>query len=778
MNGMHGAARHGDTAPRPFGWGGRLLGVAVLLVVGWLSLRTLEPHADATGAARGFDLDRAMADVSLIASESHPTGSAAQDRVRGYLLAQIRDAGLSAEVQESVVVLKGSSNQRRMTRVRNVIGRLDGSRDGKAVMLAAHYDSVTTGPGAGDDTAGVAALLETMRVMASGPKPKRDVIFLFTDGEELGLLGARAFVESGRADDVGWVVNVEGRGASGASLMFETLPGNVAAMRFFGETSPQPVASSYSYDIYRRMPNDTDFSEFRKVIPAGYNFAFIEDPAAYHASVDTPQRLNPASLKHHGVQALALARRLSEAPPAETGERAVYFSLPLAGLVVYPAWWDQVGAAACAVLCLIVLVAGIRRRTLRPGRLLAGVLVALAATAVAVLALVGLHWLWAGPLGHSRDTMGVLAPLVFAWIAAAVGVVWVIVLAAARRLGVLNLAASAAALWTLLAIAVAWLLGSSAFLFTWPALFAWLGLLLAVWKGADTPAWLAGVVFACGLPVLLIWLPTLKMTGLALGPVPLVLGIAAALPALLLVLPIAQLGGNRRAHLWGVMVLTAGLGLFTAAALHAGAGARHPRSDSLVYAVDTSRGETLWASWDDAPDAYTVQVLGPDPDHRRLPAFFGNDIEVMTGPAKGISVAPPLILVKSNEPFSGGRRITLSLQSPRGAPVMEVDVHPQGRLRRVSVDGHYLDVDVPFHLTYQALPEFGIGMTLEVDEGTSLDVSVVDGSYGLPAAEAPNARPPGLQRRRNPRELRERRFPVSDVTLVRARRLVEPGDSY
>lgn len=764
--------------PEAFSVAARVVALAVLIVVGWLALRTVEPHAEATGPARGFDLDRAMTDVAFIASEPHPTGSAAQDHVRQYLLAQIRDAGLSADVQESVVVLKGASNQRRMTRVRNVIGRLEGTGGGKAVMLAAHYDSVTTGPGAGDDTAGVAALLETMRVMAAGPRPKRDLVFLFTDGEELGLLGSRAFVESGRADNVGWVVNVEGRGAAGASLMFETLPGNVSVMRFFGETSPQPVASSYGYDVYKRMPNDTDFTEFRKVIPAGFNFAFIEDPAAYHASVDTPARLSRASLEHHGVQALALARRLSESPPAETGVRAAYFSLPLAGLVVYPAWWDGVGAFGCVMLGLLVLAVGIRRRWLRPAGLGASLLVAVVATAAAVLLLVGLRWLWAGPLDHARDSMGVLATLVFAWIAVTAGVIWLVALTAARRLGVLNLAAAVAALWTVLAVAVAWLLGSSAFLFTWPALFAWLGLLLLVWKGPGTPSWLAALAFACGLPVLLFWLPTLKMTGLALGPAPAILGGAAALPALLMVLPVAQLSGTRPGRLWGSVALAAGLSLFAFAAVTAGPTADHPRSDSLVYAVDTSRGESFWASWDDEPDAYTVQVLGEAPERRKLPAFFGDQAEVMTAPARGVPLAPPLILVKSNEPFSGGQRITLSLQSPRGATVMEVDVRPQGKLRRASVDGHYLDVDGPFHLTYQALPEFGIDMTLEVNEGTSLVISVVDGSYGLPVTVAPNARPPGLQRRRNPPQLHERRFPVSDVTMVRSRRLVQPGDTY
>ncbi|MDW3502806.1 M28 family metallopeptidase, partial [Escherichia coli] len=76
----------------------------------------------------------------------------------------------------------------------NVIGVLPGTdRSKPAVLIMSHYDSVANSPGAADDAAGVAAALEVARALQAGPKPARDVIFLFTDGEEQGLLGADAF---------------------------------------------------------------------------------------------------------------------------------------------------------------------------------------------------------------------------------------------------------------------------------------------------------------------------------------------------------------------------------------------------------------------------------------------------------------------------------------------------------------------------------------------------------------------------------------------------------
>ena len=77
-------------------------------------------------------------------------------------------------------------------RVRNVIAIL-GPTAGKALLLNAHYDSVPVGPGASDDGIGVATLLEAASILKDRPL-RRPIILLFNEGEELGLIGARAFL--------------------------------------------------------------------------------------------------------------------------------------------------------------------------------------------------------------------------------------------------------------------------------------------------------------------------------------------------------------------------------------------------------------------------------------------------------------------------------------------------------------------------------------------------------------------------------------------------------
>lgn len=753
---------------------GRTVAAMVLAVAGWLSVGTLAPPEEVAGTAGDFSLERALADVAHIAGEPRPTGSPAHDRVRRYLLDEIGRAGLEAQVQEALVPAGDLPGVHRLTRVRNVIARLPGRGEGGGILLASHYDSVPASPGAGDDAAGVAAVLETMRVLAGEEPPSRDIIFLFTDAEETGLLGARAFVNAGLADGLGWVLNFEARGAGGASIMFETLPGNVETMGFFANASPRPVASSYSYDVYRLMSNDTDFSVFRREIPAGFNFAFIEDPAAYHSSTDTPERLDRRSLLHHGTQALALTRRLADSPPDTGGERAVYFNVPGYGLIVYPASWDGRVAIGISLLALAVIGIGFSRRRLRPVRSLVGLGGVLAGIGVSVAVLMALDWIWTEGLGLAGDTKGVLTLFGYSWLLAAAGAAWLFATWLARRVGAVHLAAAAALWWTLLAGLAAWLLGSSAFLFTWPVLFVWLALLLVVVRGERPSRWFPPAVLACTLPAVLIWAPTLKGLAVALGPSAVILGVAASLPVLLLSLQAVTLIGDGRMW-WSLpaVVLAAGLVGFGWAAMEAGPAPTHPGADSLVYALDARDDEALWASYDDAPDDWTRQVLGDQPGRRTLPGFFHDDLELMTAPAEAVEVSgPEITLTSSGALQDGGRRMTLHIRSVRAAPVMEVTVEPEEGLRQAWVDGESLAVDGSFRLSYHAVPEAGFELTLDLAGDGPVSVAAVDGSFGLP--DLAPARPPELRPRREPWSLRDRKFPVSDVTLVRVERRLVP----
>ena len=145
------------------------------------------PPRAADAAPEHFSAARALELVARVTGdEPHPVGTSAHAGVRERLLGELEELGLEGEVQETIA--RGPAGA--IALVRNVLARVPGRTSGAAVLVCAHYDSVAAGPGAGDDGAGVATLLEVARALSREPAREHPVWFLFTDAEELGLVGA------------------------------------------------------------------------------------------------------------------------------------------------------------------------------------------------------------------------------------------------------------------------------------------------------------------------------------------------------------------------------------------------------------------------------------------------------------------------------------------------------------------------------------------------------------------------------------------------------------
>jgi hypothetical protein len=81
---------------------------------------------------------------------------------------------------------------------------VDVGRGDRVLVLAAHHDAVPGSPGANDNAASVAILLTLLERLAAAPPPRVRVRLLFPACEELGYLGARAYVrDTGPAGMVG-----------------------------------------------------------------------------------------------------------------------------------------------------------------------------------------------------------------------------------------------------------------------------------------------------------------------------------------------------------------------------------------------------------------------------------------------------------------------------------------------------------------------------------------------------------------------------------------------
>ena len=189
-----------------------------------LSIWSLSPPEIVTNVPPGeFSSARAHDYLKAIAVKPHPIGSPAHAEVREYILAELVKMGLQPQVQTTTAVKARRGAAHRAATVQNVVAKLEGTANTRAVLLVAHYDAAPYSLGASDDGAAIASLLETLRALKASAPLKNDVIFLATDGEEVGLLGASAFVQQHPwAKDVGVVLNFEARGDHGPSVMFQT----------------------------------------------------------------------------------------------------------------------------------------------------------------------------------------------------------------------------------------------------------------------------------------------------------------------------------------------------------------------------------------------------------------------------------------------------------------------------------------------------------------------------------------------------------------------------
>ena len=236
-----------------------LVGLVLLVVLLALSVCGSRPPSaelDVEVDPHVFSAARALSTLRVLdpADEPQPIGSAAHAAVRQRLLAQLRQLGLEPWVQEAWSCRTGAV----CAPVRNVVARIEGAREAPAVMVSAHYDTVHAASGAADDMHGIAILVEVARSLTRDGPPPNPVVLLATDGEEIGLLGARAFVQHDAAREVAVVVNVDARGTRGRSNMFETSRGNGPLVRLYADAVGRPSASSLAVEVYRRMPNDTD----------------------------------------------------------------------------------------------------------------------------------------------------------------------------------------------------------------------------------------------------------------------------------------------------------------------------------------------------------------------------------------------------------------------------------------------------------------------------------------------------------------------------------------
>ncbi len=339
-----------------------LLSILLIIATIYWSFTDMIPSKNTLDS--NFSLKNALHHLKNITQEAHYVGSDGHSKVQNYIVDELIKLGLEAEIQTHTAI---NNKWFAATTTENIIARVKGTKSGKALMLLTHYDSSPhSSLGASDAGSGVVTILEGIRVfLANNKQPKNDIIILISDAEELGLLGAKAFVDSHPwANNIGLVLNFEARGSGGPSYMLmETNGKNGKLLSEFMKAKPNyPAASSLMYSVYKKLPNDTDLTVFREDANInGFNFAFIDDHFDYHTAQDSFERLDRETLLHQADYLTTTLAYFSNSNLDNFNSNTdfIYVNFPFIKLLTYPFSWSLPLLIIAIILFFMLLFFGV-----------------------------------------------------------------------------------------------------------------------------------------------------------------------------------------------------------------------------------------------------------------------------------------------------------------------------------------------------------------------------------------------------------------------------------
>jgi hypothetical protein len=603
----------------------------VIILMIWYAFHSQTPSSDVKEnlPVTEWSTARALQHVKAVSLKPHYVGSKAHNEVRAYISEELNKMGLNVTIQKGYDISRNGN----LSEPENILARIKGSQpDNKALVLLSHYDSDPhSSKGASDAASGVATILEGVRAfLAQNKQPKNDIIICITDGEELGLNGARLFVKNHPwAKNIGFVLNFEARGSGGPSyVLVETNGGNRKIIQeFMAAGTEYPVANSLAYSIYQMIPNSTDLTVFKEDGNInGLNFAFIGDHFDYHTEMDTYERLDRNTLAHQGSYLMPLLSHFSDLDMTDRvmvdpGDDLVYFPMPLVKMLSFPFSWLAAMIIVSGLLLLFLVIYGIYKRRITLKHMLGGFVPFLASLAIGyLLSKYGWdaiksnefytdvnpvfpyngYWLIAASAFAAVTICFFLyhkfyhKDRIASWSVAPLFLLWVISLAIAFPVGNGGLIPDI-------------YLGGAGF-FVVPVLAGLIMLWLNVYQ--KRPSYIPLVLLA--VPAIFIFAPFIKAFPVALGMS--ILFVAAVLSTLLFGLLIPILGHYRKKGVlaYGSLMVTVICLCFAFA--KAEFSPTQPKPTSLIYVQDQDTKTAQWATYDKALSDWTKEKLGDTPE--------------------------------------------------------------------------------------------------------------------------------------------------------------------
>ncbi len=702
-------------------WLGPLLVIVVLLI-----RLSGPPPKPANAPAGEFSATRAFAAEHQILAGigPHPIGSAAAATVRERILGVLQSLGYETDVEK----VFGCNPHAECGWTQNIIARLPGMPSRPAVALMCHYDSVPAGPGASDDGIGVAATLEIARSLRSTTF-HNPVIFVITEGEESGLLGAEGYSSDANVPRVAAVVNIDNRGTNGSSLMYETSRDDWPIVRRVLDELPRPATTSVFATIYDLIPHDTDLSVFKRGQKVGINFAAIGNQWAYHTPNDNLAHVDLRTLQAHGENALAAIRVLGTGDLEHgSGQNGVWFDV----LQLFVISWRQ---SLTIWMSLVLLLASIVAAALMirdDEATVRGVLHgALALLCVALMAAVA-GYLFAR-LGTVRATemwiahsAVIVSAMFLTGIAAAIGIPSTL----RRYTSDSGMLAGEAIVWSLLSLALGFALPGASYVAVVPAFVLVIRAYIHAFTGLSHET---GALITSGL-ISIVLLPMAFLFYDGLGN--------AALPgiAVIVALAFSPVAFAIDEHKPAMIALAGAIALTGIALMLPDTSAARPRR--IVIAHITEGTLSRWTTNAATPTMREIAHFS----RFRWPWAAG--YSVWEAPAPALQIPQVQLTIAGDTREKGKRTLVLQLHSLRNAPRLVMFMRTAATIERIAINGvtppprpeHYYEL---VDAGWQRIAMYGSSdATIEIVTRGAAPINVIatDTTYELPAAGAELAR--------------------------------------
>ncbi|NNJ89179.1 MAG: M28 family peptidase [Eudoraea sp.] len=664
----------------------------LILAIFW-SYRSLMPSVGNTSVEEeyGFSTDKALTHVEAMSKQPHAVGFPAHATVRAYIVTELENMGLEVSLQEGYT----AGDWANYSKAVNIVSRIEGSGEGKALLLLSHYDSSPhSSLGASDAGSGVATILEGIRAyLAKNVTPKNDIIIVITDAEELGLNGADLFANRHPwTKDVGLVLNFEARGSGGPGYMFmETNRGNEQLIKEFVTANPHfPVTNSLAYSIYKLLPNDTDLTVFREDQDIeGFNFAFIDDHFDYHSVRDSHTRLDRNSLTHQGSYLMPLLTHFSEADlgSLKSLNDYIYFNIPLFKMVTYPFDWIWPMWILSLGIFIILLVLGFRNSILNIKEVFQGFVPMTAS--LLINGIVG-YFAWTMIIALYPGYKDILQGFTYN------GHTYILALALFslaicfwvysrfKKISIPSLLVAPALLWLVICGVVAqYLPGASFFIIPVYALLVCLAILIH--QKEPDPYLLLFLL----LPAIFIYSPFIAMFPIALGLKMLVTTALFTTLTFWLLLPL--LASYPKKKLLGSLLFTGFIITLAVAHFQSGFTEEKAKPSSLVYILDADTKKAQWATYEKQLSDWTLAVLGSE---NSLPEKTNNTniyskynsgyTHVSAAPVKDIT--EPVVTIEKDTTLEGNRMLEVGIFPQRGVNRLEVFTNST-QIKKASING-------------------------------------------------------------------------------------------